>query len=539
VSDGYRSRAARVMLRHPLQGVERVRGRVDRRGDRRRLAALRVPLGEFYQVSKDWPERLHIALGRPWPCEETPLFEQAWAEILADLKSAGLRVGIRSYGGWNDGDQAFAQAIWCLIAHGQPGRVIETGVAHGLTSRVILTGLARNGKGHLWSVDLPAVDSALHAQIGSAVTDELRPRWTYVEGTSRERLPELLGKHGPIDLFVHDSLHTGRNQRFELESAWAALGAGGTAVVDDIDHSLAFREFVDHERPREWVAAEHLTGPGLAGSAGLWGLAVKNGGGGAEGGGGGGGAEGGGGGGGGAALGAGANPHYLKLAGEIAGSSLRGRRHAEIELAVVRELAGLIGELAPGADRLLQIQPLTGQDTLFFRDQLTAPVRPVIYGDHDERDQEAESETDFLDTELELARFSAEDGQFPLVVLNRELVTLKNAVPVLREVRRVLRPGGLLLLSTPNLAALHNRVLLLAGRQPTTLHLGDGDHVRGFTSASMSGLLERDLGFRLERVVGVGLAPVTGARLPRYLTGVAHTVIWAARRPAAGPKTMA
>ena len=503
--DGYRSRATRVMLRHPLQGVERVRGRVDRRGDRHRLAGLGVPLDEFYRVRKDWQERLHAALGEPWPCEETVPFEQAWTAMVADLKGAGLRVGIRSYGGWNDGDQAFARAIWCLIAHGQPAKVVETGVAHGLTSRVILTGLARNGKGHLWSVDLPAVDSALHSQIGSAVTDELRPRWTYVEGTARERLPALFGRLGQVDLFVHDSLHTGRNQRFELTSAWAALGPGGAVVVDDIDHSLAFREFVDHERPGDWVTAEHVTGPGLAGATGLWGLAVKR--------------E------------TGANPHYLALEAQIGGSSLRDRRHTRLELAVIRELAGLIRELAPDADQLLQVQALTGQDTLFFRDQLAGPVRPVVCGNKNGLDERVKAEIDVEETDLEQATFGAADGRYSLVVLNRELVTLKNALPVLREVRRVLRPGGLLLLSAPNLAALHNRLLLLAGRQPTTLHLGNGDHVRGFASSSMTRLLEDDLDFKLERVTGVGLAPVTGARLPGYLTGVAHTVIWAARKP--------
>lgn len=36
----------------------------------------------------------------------------------------------------------------------------------------------------------------------------------------------------------------------------------------------------------------------------------------------------------------------------------------------------------------------------------------------------------------------------------------------LDEIRRILRPGGHLMLSTPNLAAWYNRALLLAGVQP-------------------------------------------------------------------------
>ena len=75
------------------------------------------------------------------------------------------------------------------MTHSRPATVVETGVAHGLISRVILERLERNGTGHLWSVDSPAVDPALQHEIGIAIPEHLRPRWTYVEGTSRQRLP--------------------------------------------------------------------------------------------------------------------------------------------------------------------------------------------------------------------------------------------------------------------------------------------------------------------------------------------------------------
>jgi hypothetical protein len=63
------------------------------------------------------------------------------------------------------------------------------------------------------------------------------------QGTSRLRLPELIGKLGEVDLFVHDSLHTERNVRFELEQAWAALRPGSALVADDIDANWGFRSF--------------------------------------------------------------------------------------------------------------------------------------------------------------------------------------------------------------------------------------------------------------------------------------------------------
>ena len=94
----------------------------------------------------------------------------------------------------------------------------------------------------------------------------------------------------------------------------------------------------------------------------------------------------------------------------------------------------------------------------------------------------------------------------------------------------MLRPGGVFVVAVPNLAALHNRLLLLAGRQPTTLHIGNGDHIRGFAIPSMTGFLTRDLDFELLRVTGVGLAPVSAAVLPGPLRGVSHTVVWALRK---------
>jgi hypothetical protein len=105
-------------------------------------------------------------------------------------------VGQASYGGWSDCDIAQAEAVWCVVAHLRPGScVVETGVAHGVTTRVILEGLDRMGRGHLWSIGLPAVDPALHWQIGGAVRPELRSRWTYIEGTSRERLARAVTDH--------------------------------------------------------------------------------------------------------------------------------------------------------------------------------------------------------------------------------------------------------------------------------------------------------------------------------------------------------
>jgi SAM-dependent methyltransferase len=228
-----------------------------------------------------------------------------------------------------------------------------------------------------------------------------------------------------------------------------------------------------------------------------------------------------------------ANPHFRQGPWEPA-TTAREQRHTRIERTVSAEIAYQVGRLGPAQARLLQIQPGPGQQTLLYRDQLTRPQRPVVYDAADGRDAEAREQTDFVPVDFEAAAFPAPDGWFDLVVWNRELVTVKNALPLLAEARRILRPGGVLVLAVPNLAALHNRLLLLAGRQPSTLHVSEGDHVRGFTAQALTRALSADLGFQLADMTGVGLAPVSGARQPRALRSVSHTIVWTLRRPPDG-----
>jgi hypothetical protein len=266
---GFTARASYRALRHPFESVERIRGRIDTRRDKGELMALGCPLSEHYAVVEDWAPVLHKSINVPWPCQEAEQFGKIWDATVSGLKAAGLRVGLASYRGWNDGDRAQAEAIWCLVAHLRPVTVVETGVAHGLISRVVLEGLRRNENGHLWSVDLPATDPALHHEIGVAVPEDLRSSWTYVEGTSRRRLPALVRRLQRVDLFIHDSLHTTRNTCFELDTVWPALSPGGAAMVDDINRNLGFSRFIEQAAPEAWVAARHVTGDGL------WGTVIK------------------------------------------------------------------------------------------------------------------------------------------------------------------------------------------------------------------------------------------------------------------------
>ena len=197
-----------------------------------------------YQIDERWEERLHHVLGAPWPCPATKEFWTLWQEVVKVLQAKGISVGPSGFKSWNDGDPGLVRAIWCLVRHLRPHKVIETGVGHGVTSRFVLEALEMNGAGHLWSIDLPPVDPFWQKQIGLAVGDRDFGRWSYIRGPSRLKLPKLLSFTGEIELFIHDSMHSERNVRFELDRVWRMLKPGGALVVDDVDVNGGFRSFL-------------------------------------------------------------------------------------------------------------------------------------------------------------------------------------------------------------------------------------------------------------------------------------------------------
>jgi len=64
------------------------------------------------------------------------------------------------------------------------------------------------------------------------------------------------------------------------------------------------------------------------------------------------------------------------------------------------------------------------------------------------------------------------DQSFDLVIMSEVVEHLVNIDAALREIRRVMRHSGGLILTTPNLAGWLNRLQLLAGRQPIGTETG-------------------------------------------------------------------
>jgi hypothetical protein len=234
----YAGRAAKAIAAQPSEGIERTLERIAQWREWRRPPWR-------YEATEPGEERVHELIGAEWPCEERHAFDDVWNAALDELAGRGLQVGRGAFGGWDDGDTRLGRVAWCLARHLRPDRVVETGVARGLSTRVLLEALARNGNGHLWSIDLPPLlDDRLAEQTAAAVPERLYDRWTLLRGSSRRVLPGLVAELGQIDLFVHDSMHTARNLGFELEQVWPALAPRGAALIDDVETNTATGRFL-------------------------------------------------------------------------------------------------------------------------------------------------------------------------------------------------------------------------------------------------------------------------------------------------------
>lgn len=153
---------------------------------------------------------------------------------------------------FHNADFTLAGACYVLCRLLRPEIVVETGVAYGVTSSLILKALEVNGKGVLHSIDLPPLGKDADQFVGILISETLRHRWHLHRGISRRVLPELLKDVGEVNIFVHDSLHTYRNMRFEFEAVSDYITHPGVLLADDVNGNRAFLEWVQKWKPDEW-----------------------------------------------------------------------------------------------------------------------------------------------------------------------------------------------------------------------------------------------------------------------------------------------
>ncbi|MCX4810858.1 class I SAM-dependent methyltransferase [Streptomyces sp. NBC_01239] len=121
----------------------------------------------------------------------------------------------------------------------------------------------------------------------------------------------------------------------------------------------------------------------------------------------------------------------------------------------------------------------------------------------------------------ELIALPLRSGSADAVLFSEVIEHLVDPDTALAEIRRVLRPGGHLMLSTPNLAAWYNRALLLAGVQPVfsevslrAIHGRPGKEVVGHLRLYTPRALREFVAAAGFTVVGLKGAPFHGVPRP-------------------------
>jgi hypothetical protein len=164
-------------------------------------------------------------------------------------------------------DLLLAKTCYALCRSMRPACVVETGVAYGVTTSFLLAALDANGSGILHSVDLPPLAPRADDYVGSLIPDRLRGRWRLHRGATRRVLPRLLPSLRPIDLFLHDSLHTYASLSRELRLAAPHLAPRAAVLVDDVDISRAFPEWAGEAAPKFTAIVKKSAAQGLFGVA--------------------------------------------------------------------------------------------------------------------------------------------------------------------------------------------------------------------------------------------------------------------------------
>jgi 2-polyprenyl-3-methyl-5-hydroxy-6-metoxy-1,4-benzoquinol methylase len=119
-------------------------------------------------------------------------------------------------------------------------------------------------------------------------------------------------------------------------------------------------------------------------------------------------------------------------------------------------------------------------------------------------------------------------------VANQVMEHIKEIFWIFHEVTRCLKINGHMIIGVPNLASLHNRYLLLLGKQPTQLK-NYSAHVRGYTKSDMINFLEEAFpgGYALEGFAGSQFYPFprfVAEKLSTWFPSMAYSLFFLVRK---------
>lgn len=198
-------------------------------------------------ISRHWrpdPDLLLANLG----IDPQPYLEDLarWQPLFDDIS-----VNRNDYLGFATGVTTGAgQAQYLMVRALKPQTIIETGIASGISTAHLGAALIDNGSGSLFSLELPHLEAATRfAKYGAQMQPDKPPAWALPDEIRHglgdrlhlvledvtAALPRLLDELAPIDLFIHDDLHTPSHMTWEFELVWPRLRSGGVLACDNAE----------------------------------------------------------------------------------------------------------------------------------------------------------------------------------------------------------------------------------------------------------------------------------------------------------------
>lgn len=168
-------------------------------------------------------------------------------------------------------------------------------------------------------------------------------------------------------------------------------------------------------------------------------------------------------------------------------------------------------------DSLLDVGCGDGSLTIRFKEKLGAKSVAGIEISQDGVLAARKQGIDARKANLDLEKLPFDEASFDFVLCSEVIEHLFDPDNILKEIHRVLRPNGFLLLTTPNISSWYDRLSLLLGYQPISVpvslrnpeigrlrnfqSLAGREHVRFFTTKAIKLMLMKH-GFQNMRVSG-------------------------------------
>jgi len=170
-------------------------------------------------------------------------------------------------------------------------------------------------------------------------------------------------------------------------------------------------------------------------------------------------------------------------------------------------VASLLSQVAP-YESILDIGAGSGRDLAAAQQICPSAARYAIESFPPNVEMLRAQDVKVIAANIERNPLPFADESVQIVMSNQTLEHVKEIFWILHEASRVLKVDGYLIIGVPNLASLHNRLLLAMGMQPTCLQNASA-HVRGYTRHDILRMFQKVFpgGYRLEGFRGSNFYP--------------------------------